>query len=82
MKRMTSGGGFAALRYTIRMARRVGFLRLWQALRSKNTCKTCALGMGGQQGGMRNEKGHWPEVCKKSRRVTMRHLGVLAVQPT
>jgi molybdopterin-dependent oxidoreductase alpha subunit len=22
--------------------------------------------MGGQQGGMRNEAGHWPEVCKKS----------------
>ena len=66
MKRMTSGGGFAALRYTLRMARRVGFWRLWQAMRSKNACKTCALGMGGQQGGMRNEAGHWPEVCKKS----------------
>lgn len=37
-----------------------------RALRSKNACKTCALGMGGQQGGMVNEKGHWPEVCKKS----------------
>src|SRR5215813_6940692 len=48
------------------MARRVGFLNLWRAMRSKNACKTCALGMGGQLGGMRNELGHWPEVCKKS----------------
>ena len=39
---------------------------MWKALSSKNTCKTCALGMGGQFGGMRNEQGHWPEVCKKS----------------
>jgi len=35
-------------------------------MRSRNACKTCALGMGGQLGGMRNEAGHWPEVCKKS----------------
>ena len=39
---------------------------MWKALSSKNTCKTCALGMGGQSGGMRNEQNHWPEVCKKS----------------
>ena len=39
---------------------------MWKALSSKNTCKTCALGMGGQVGGMRNEQNHWPEVCKKS----------------
>jgi molybdopterin-dependent oxidoreductase alpha subunit len=48
------------------MANRVGWWRLWLALRAKNACKTCALGMGGQAGGMRNEQGHWPEVCKKS----------------
>jgi molybdopterin-dependent oxidoreductase alpha subunit len=35
-------------------------------MRSKNACKTCALGMGGQKGGMVNEAGHFPEVCKKS----------------
>ena len=35
-------------------------------MRSRNTCKTCALGMGGQSGGMVNESGHFPEVCKKS----------------
>ena len=66
MKRMTSGGGWAAILYTLRMARKVGFRQLWRAMRSKNACKTCALGMGGQAGGMRNEAGHWPEVCKKS----------------
>ncbi len=66
MKRMKSGGGWKAIAYTLRMAHRVGWLRLWRAMRSKNACKTCALGMGGQAGGMRNEAGHWPEVCKKS----------------
>ncbi len=62
----TTGGGWAAVAYTFRMAWKVGFRRLWQAMSSKNACKTCALGMGGQAGGMRNEMGHWPEVCKKS----------------
>ena len=58
--------GWAAILYTLRMFRRVGWRKLWQAMSAKNTCKTCALGMGGQAGGMRNEAGHWPEVCKKS----------------
>ncbi|MBY0527399.1 MAG: FdhF/YdeP family oxidoreductase [Gemmataceae bacterium] len=66
MKRMKSGGGWAAIRYTLRMANRVGWWRLWKSMSSRNACKTCALGMGGQLGGMRNEAGHWPEVCKKS----------------
>ena len=39
---------------------------MFKALRSKNACKTCALGMGGQLGGMVNEEGRFPEVCKKS----------------
>jgi len=60
------GGGWPAIWYTIQMGRRVGYRKLWKALSSKNVCKTCALGMGGQQGGMHNEQGHWPEVCKKS----------------
>jgi molybdopterin-dependent oxidoreductase alpha subunit len=63
---MKSGGGWAAILYTLRMANRVGWRALWRAMRAKNACKTCALGMGGQGGGMRNEAGHWPEVCKKS----------------
>ncbi|MGD9690883.1 MAG: FdhF/YdeP family oxidoreductase [Phycisphaerales bacterium] len=62
-----SAGGFRAIWYTIRQARAAGGLRrMWSALRSRNACKTCALGMGGQLGGMVNERGHFPEVCKKS----------------
>lgn len=63
---MKSGGGWKAIRYTLRTANRVGWLKLWRAMRSKNACKTCALGMGGQLGGMVNEGGYFPEVCKKS----------------
>ncbi len=62
-----SGGGWPSILYTLRKARQAGgFLALFTALRSKNACKTCALGMGGQLGGMVNERGHFPEVCKKS----------------
>ncbi len=66
MRHLHSGGGWPAVRYAVDIAKRVGWLRLWRVLRSKNACKTCALGMGGQAGGMRNEVGRWPEVCKKS----------------
>jgi molybdopterin-dependent oxidoreductase alpha subunit len=62
-----SGGGLAALRYTLARAREAGgVVRLTQRLAASNACKTCAVGMGGQRGGMRNEQGHFPEVCKKS----------------
>jgi molybdopterin-dependent oxidoreductase alpha subunit len=67
MKKLTSGGGWQAIWYTLKKSRQMGGLaRLWQAMRSKNACKTCALGMGGQKGGMVNEAGRFPEVCKKS----------------
>jgi molybdopterin-dependent oxidoreductase alpha subunit len=66
MKKLTSGGGWQAIWYTLRKGREVGYWNLWKAMRSKNACKTCALGMGGQQGGMTNELGLFPEVCKKS----------------
>ncbi len=67
MRKTTTGGGWPAVLYTLRKAREVGgILKLWKAMRSKNACKTCALGMGGQAGGMVNEAGHFPEVCKKS----------------
>ena len=66
MKHIQHGGGWPAVWYTIKMARSVGFRNMWNALTSKNTCKTCALGMGGQSGGMMDEQGHWPEICKKS----------------
>ena len=61
-----SGGGWPAIRYVLSLADKVGWRRLWRAMHTKNACKTCALGMGGQHGAMRNESGHWPEVCKKS----------------
>lgn len=65
---MTSaGGGWHAIGYTLAKARESGgFLRMYHAMRTKNACKTCALGMGGQRGGMVNELGHFPEFCKKS----------------
>jgi molybdopterin-dependent oxidoreductase alpha subunit len=60
------GGGWSAVLYTLRKAREAGGYRsLWSAMRSRNACKTCAVGMGGQLGGMANEQGHFPEVCKK-----------------
>jgi molybdopterin-dependent oxidoreductase alpha subunit len=66
MRRPRSGGGWRAIAYTLKLANRVGWWPMWKALRSKNTCKTCAVGMGGQLGGMVNEAGYFPEVCKKS----------------
>ncbi len=66
MKQARSGGGWQAIRYSLQKAKEVGPLRLWRAMRSNNACKTCALGMGGQLGGMTNEARHFPEVCKKS----------------
>lgn len=67
MRKVRRGGGWPAVFYTWRMARQSGgLLKFWTAMRSKNACKTCALGMGGQAGGMVNEAGHFPEVCKKS----------------
>jgi len=60
-------GGWSSIAYTFRKARESGGIKaLYRALRSKNTCKTCAVGMGGQAGGMVNETGHFPEFCKKS----------------
>ncbi|MBX3424780.1 MAG: FdhF/YdeP family oxidoreductase [Pirellulales bacterium] len=67
MRKVNSGGGWPALLYTLRKGREAGGVwKLWKAMRTKNACKTCALGMGGQRGGMVNEAGHFPEVCKKS----------------
>jgi len=65
--RVRSGGGLAALTYVLRKGREAGgLLSLYRRLRSRNACKTCGMGMGGQLGGMTNEARHFPEVCKKS----------------
>src|SRR4051794_60458 len=67
MKKLKAGGGWPAVWYTWKKAREAGgVLKLWRGKGSKKACKTCALGMGGQRGGMVNELGHFPEVCKKS----------------
>ncbi|HLK11514.1 MAG TPA: FdhF/YdeP family oxidoreductase [Candidatus Binatia bacterium] len=67
MRPRRSGGGPAAVGYSLRKAREAGGLvPLARRLRARNACKTCALGMGGQRGGMVNERGSFPEVCKKS----------------
>jgi len=73
MRRLSSAGGFPAIWYTLKKGRGAtsglgltDLWRMWKALNSKNACKTCALGMGGQKGGMVNEAGNFPEVCKKS----------------
>ncbi len=65
--RLAAGGGLPAVAYVLRKGREAGgILRLYRRLRTGNACKTCALGMGGQQGGMVDEAGHFPEVCKKA----------------
>lgn len=61
--RLKYAGGWASVRYSWEMARRAGgVLKLYRALRSPNTCKTCAFGMLG----MVNEIGQSWQVCKKS----------------
>ncbi|HLY37879.1 MAG TPA: FdhF/YdeP family oxidoreductase [Candidatus Binatia bacterium] len=65
--RVRAGGGFAAMRYVLHKGREAGgIIPLYRRLRTRNVCKTCAVGMGGARGGMVNEAGHFPEVCKKS----------------
>jgi molybdopterin-dependent oxidoreductase alpha subunit len=67
MRTPKAGGGWPAIWYTIKKARASGgVVRMLRALTARNACKTCALGMGGQEGGMTNELGRFPEVCKKS----------------
>jgi molybdopterin-dependent oxidoreductase alpha subunit len=65
--RVSAAGGFAAVAYTWKKGREAGGVwKLYRRMRTKNACKTCAYGMGGQRGGMVNEAGSFPEVCKKS----------------
>ncbi|WP_116368480.1 FdhF/YdeP family oxidoreductase [Parahaliea mediterranea] len=60
------GGGPKKVLYTLQTVRRIGLKNSAKALSAKNTCKACGLGMGGQQGGMTNERGEFPSVCNKS----------------
>lgn len=60
------GGGPKKVLYTLKTVARIGLLNSAKALNSKNTCKACGLGMGGQRGGMTNEKDEFPSICNKS----------------
>ena len=60
------GGGAKKVLDTPSTLRRIGVGKAAKALTSKNTCKACGYGMGGQLGGMTNELGEFPSVCNKS----------------
>jgi molybdopterin-dependent oxidoreductase alpha subunit len=60
------GGGAKKVLYALETMRKMGVGKAAKALTSKNTCKACAYGMGGQRGGMTNELGEFPSVCNKS----------------
>ncbi|MDA0790089.1 MAG: FdhF/YdeP family oxidoreductase [Proteobacteria bacterium] len=60
------GGGMKKVLYTLQKVRAMGVAKATRTLVSHNTCKACALGMGGQAGGMTNELGEFPAVCNKS----------------
>ena len=62
----TVGGGLKKVLYTLSLAKDMGFRPTTKALTANNTCKACGLGMGGQKGGMTNERGEFPAVCNKS----------------
>ncbi|MEM7611685.1 MAG: FdhF/YdeP family oxidoreductase [Pseudomonadota bacterium] len=66
MAKKTVGGGAKKVLYTLQTVQRIGITRAAKALGAKNTCKACALGMGGQLGGMTDEQGTFPSVCNKS----------------
>lgn len=59
-------GGWKSIFYSLHVLNEVGLGGFTKAITSKNTCKTCAYGMGGQKGGMVNETGDKVEICKKS----------------
>ncbi len=65
-KQTVVGGGVKKVIYTLNTVRKMGVKKAAKALNSHNTCKACALGMGGQMGGMTNELGEFPSVCNKS----------------
>ncbi len=56
MKPSTSGGGWAAVRYTLRMANRVGWLPLWRAMRSQERLQDLRAGHG-RAGGRHGQRG-------------------------
>ena len=49
------GGGSKKVLYSLNTVRRIGLKDSAKVLNTKNTCKACGLGMGGQHGGMTND---------------------------
>ncbi|WDR05311.1 FdhF/YdeP family oxidoreductase [Devosia rhodophyticola] len=66
MEKQIVGGGPKKVLYTLQTVGKMGLGKAAKALTSKNTCKACAYGMGGQRGGMTNELDEFPSVCNKS----------------
>jgi molybdopterin-dependent oxidoreductase alpha subunit len=66
MKTLKYIGGWKSIYYSLHVVKETGMGSLVRAITSKNTCKTCAYGMGGQKGGMVNEANDKIEICKKS----------------
>ena len=60
------GGGSKKILYTLKTVKKLGLKNSAKALNSRNACKACGLGMGGQLGGMTNELNEFPSVCNKS----------------
>lgn len=54
------------MQYVLSCAQKVGSVKLASAVRSKNTCKACAFGTGGQRGGLHNEYSNRIEICNKN----------------
>ena len=61
-----TAGGFKAIQYVLACAQKVGPANLASAVRSKNACKACAFGTGGQKGGLYNEYSNRLEICNKN----------------
>ena len=61
------GGGTKKVLYTLKSVQRLGLKNAAKALTSRNTCKACGLGMGGQLGGMTNELGEFPVGLQQER---------------
>ncbi len=54
------------MQYVLSCAQKVGARKLAAAVKSKNTCKACAFGTGGQRGGLHNEYSKRIEICNKN----------------
>ena len=65
-KKLPIGGGLKAVQYVMSIAGDIGPLLLAEIVRSKNTCKACAFGTGGQRGGLHNEHNPGIEICNKN----------------